>query len=223
MFSTATLTAVVASLATQHVLSGLHEAPTLQVLGALGITDLALFVVVRSVSKFLHLNVVFFSVFFVFTAIRRLYLHPLSSWPGHKLAALSKVYEAYLYKTGVNAAVIRELHRKHGDFLRTGPNEVAINNVEALQLFSRQTYDISRGPFYQLALTVGAWNVLTARDRHEHRVLRSIWDQGFKSTAINQYSPRVEMHIDRFIEILEQTEGKFVNCVPLIDNMTFDM
>ncbi|KAA8893249.1 hypothetical protein FN846DRAFT_762774, partial [Sphaerosporella brunnea] len=70
------------------------------------------------------------SVFFVATGIRRLYLHPLSSWPGRKRAALSKLYEAYLYSKGTNAFEIRELHRKHGDFLRTGPNEVAINNVE---------------------------------------------------------------------------------------------
>jgi cytochrome P450 len=150
-------------------------------------------------------------------------LHPLSSWPGPKLAALSKLYEAYLYKTGTNAAVIRELHRKHGDFLRTGPNEVAINNVEALKLFSRQTYEITRGPFYEFASTVDAPSVLTTRDAREHRVLRSIWDQGFKSTAISEYSPRVEMHVDRFIKILEQTQGKFVDCVPLISNMTFDM
>ncbi|KAA8893250.1 cytochrome P450 [Sphaerosporella brunnea] len=70
---------------------------------------------------------------------------------------------------------------------------------------------------------MGGLNAITTRDASAHRPLRGIWEQGFKSNSIREYSTRVELHVDRFIRILEQTKGKFVDCVPLVTNMTFDI
>ncbi|KAI5788576.1 cytochrome P450, partial [Pyronema domesticum] len=50
-----------------------------------------------------------------------------------------------------------------------------------------------------------------------------IWEQAFKTNAVKEYSPRVELHVDRFIENLKATEGKPFDCVPVICNMTFDI
>ena len=50
-----------------------------------------------------------------------------------------------------------------------------------------------------------------------------IRDQAFKSNALAEYSPRVEFHVKRFIGRLGATEGKEVDCVPIIQTLTFDM
>jgi integrase len=223
MLSPPTFLAIGLALLAQNTIWGINEAPTRAILYLWSALQIAIFILLRNIPTYIFLNTIFHSVFLTTTAIRRLYFHPLSSWPGHKRAALTKLYEAYLYFTGINALEIRRLHRSHGDFLRTGPNEVAINNVEALQLYSRQNFEITRGPFYKASATVGDVNLISTRESSRHKTLRGIWEQAFKTNAVKEYSPRVELHVDRFIENLKATEGKPFDCVPVICNMTFDM
>ena len=42
-------------------------------------------------------------------------------------------YEAYLNWHGRNALIVRDLHCQYGDFI-TGPDELALNNVDAVEI-----------------------------------------------------------------------------------------
>ena len=60
-------------------------------------------------------------VLFVYIAglyLYRLFLHPLSKFPGPKLAAISNWYEFYwdVVRQGDFTRHIQELHRKHGKY-----------------------------------------------------------------------------------------------------------
>lgn len=57
-----------------------------------------------------------FVAYFVLRVIYRIYLSPLSSIPGPRLAAATGLYEAYfdLVKDGQYPWRIREMHRKYG-------------------------------------------------------------------------------------------------------------
>ena len=61
-------------------------------------------------------------------AIQRLYFHPLSRFPGPKLAALTTLYTAYydFTKPGSFMRHTLELHEKYGDVIRIAPNEVRL-------------------------------------------------------------------------------------------------
>lgn len=174
------ITAAAGGLAFQLILSSINEVPTIGFLVASAGLEVLLFGhFLKSGAglflKFFRFNAVFITVWLVATAIRRLYFSPLRKFPGPKLAALSKLYEAYLNYGGRQSTEIRRLHRELGDVVRTGPNELSVNNVEAVvKLLSRQNHD-SRGPFYAIATTVESTNVLTTRSNAEHRQWRNTW------------------------------------------------
>ncbi len=58
-------------------------------------------------------------VYFATLAFYRLFLHPLARFPGPKLAAISRWYEAYYdaIKNGQYTFKIAEMHKKYGMLL----------------------------------------------------------------------------------------------------------
>ncbi|KDB31034.1 hypothetical protein H112_06555 [Trichophyton rubrum D6] len=58
----------------------------------------------------------------------RLFLHPLSRFPGPKLAAISRWYEAYydVVLGGQYTVKIAELHKKYGPIIRISPHEIHV-------------------------------------------------------------------------------------------------
>lgn len=67
--------------------------------------------------KLAEYAVIFYITYKVFTYIQRLYFHPLSKFPGPKIAAASKLYEFYWdsYQHGRLWAKLPELHRHYGE------------------------------------------------------------------------------------------------------------
>jgi len=56
------------------------------------------------------------ATYFASLAIYRLYFHPLSKFPGPKLAAITRYYEAYfdIIQNGQYVFKIADLHKKYG-------------------------------------------------------------------------------------------------------------
>ena len=66
--------------------------------------------------------------------IARLYLSPLATIPGPKLAALTSWYEFYydVILPGRYVFKIKDLHAQYGPIIRVAPNELHINDVSFL-------------------------------------------------------------------------------------------
>ena len=61
-------------------------------------------------------------------AIHRFFFHPLASFPGPKLAAITVLYEAYydVWKGGKYIFKLNELHRKYGKIPKSSPTVSSI-------------------------------------------------------------------------------------------------
>ena len=126
----------------------------------------------------LHILVVnssYLSSLILSTLIHRAYFHPLKSFPGSRLASLSKLYEAYLNWHGRNAFTVRDLHRQHGDFIRTGPDELSISNVDAVEVIWARTQPSGRGPLWDISKLQGGDSLISTRKKEVHTAWRGIW------------------------------------------------
>lgn len=53
-------------------------------------------------------------------AVYRLFFHRLGSFPGPKMASVTKLWHAYKCLPGQNHLLLDDLHRQYGDYVRTG-------------------------------------------------------------------------------------------------------
>ena len=71
-------------------------------------------------------------LYLLLAAIRNIYFHPLSCYPGPKIAAATALWKAYIdcVSDTCFVAALEELHEKHGDVVRVGPNELHFSQPE---------------------------------------------------------------------------------------------
>ena len=176
--------AAFAGLFTQRKVSGILEVPTTKALAAyiagnclLGFTLKVCGIreVSKAASHVLAINSSYLSSLVLCTLIYRAYFHPLKDFPGSRLASLTKLYEAVINWRGGNGPMVRDLHRQHGDFIRTGPDELAINNVEAIDIMFARTQPSIRGPLYSISKVQGGETLWSIRQKDVHDVWKGIW------------------------------------------------
>jgi hypothetical protein len=82
----------------------------------------------------------------IYLAIYRVYIHPLSKYPGPKLAALTYYHHYYYAFKGQRVAKITEWHIKYGEIVRISPNELSfIGETAWKDIYGhKQVYLLSR-------------------------------------------------------------------------------
>ncbi|KAK1715451.1 cytochrome P450 monooxygenase, partial [Colletotrichum acutatum] len=71
------------------------------------------------------------SIYGVATVIYNLFFHPLRHYPGPKLWAATPLPAAINILRGTPHLTILELHKRYGDVVRVGPNELALAHADA--------------------------------------------------------------------------------------------
>lgn len=223
---TSYILAAIAAVTAQSYLSPIPEVSTTKVLTTYLLSNLSLlayllFTHTNPITNFLTLNAIFLSTATILTLIRRLYFSPLSRFPGPKYLALSNIFKAHIYFTGRGSSTILALHKRYGNIVRIGPNELSIIDVDAVEKVFKGKYP--RGTFYEVGAINGEVNLNTVREYDLHTPWRRIWEKAFASKEFGNYNPRVESHVQKLSEVIRQTQGREVNVTKMMDNLVFDM
>ncbi|KAI5357965.1 putative cytochrome P450 [Septoria linicola] len=144
--------------------------------------------------------------YLVSLAIYRLYLSPLAKFPGPKLAALTKWYEAY-YEIVLNGKFsfhIEDLHRQYGSIVRITPYEVHIRDPpfwDTLYVKHNKTakYEWTAGRFGNSS------SVFTTSDPTQHKARRAPLNYMFSRQAILNFESVVQKKLDIFCRGLEKS------------------
>ena len=153
-----------------------------------------------------HILLSFFtlSILYLLTlTIHRLYLHPLSKFPGPRLAALTNWYEFYydVLLQGQFTAHIQQLHKIHGPIIRITPTELHISDPAYFDtLYSRSG---RRNKYHYFANRFGgASDSFSTVDHELHRMRRKAISPFFSAGRIADFQPVIREEVDKFCEIL---------------------
>ncbi|KAJ5107325.1 Benzoate 4-monooxygenase cytochrome P450 [Penicillium angulare] len=137
--------------------------------------------------------------------IYRLYAHPLSGFPGPRLAAATFFYEFYydVIKKGMYIWEIERMHEQYGPIVRINPRELHIKDPYYYDdIHAGSSRKRNRDPKYAVAF--GAPYSLVGTINHDHhRLRRSFIQNYFSKRSVTSLTPYIFEKIDQLLRRFE--------------------
>ncbi|KAI0659811.1 high nitrogen upregulated cytochrome P450 monooxygenase 2 [Cubamyces menziesii] len=152
-----------------------------------------------------------FSTMLVSIAAYRLSpFHPLAQYPGPLGCRLSKFWMAILSFSGRQHIYIQNLHKRYGDVVRIGPNELSFRDPSVLNAMYGPG-GLPRGPLMVgRLLTATDLPLVGIMDPQMHAERRKPWNRAFSAAAIKEYETLIASRATQLIQVLEMQNGEVV-------------
>ncbi|XXH00746.1 hypothetical protein Hte_007096 [Hypoxylon texense] len=163
-------------------------------------------------------------VYFPTLAIYRLWLHPLAAFPGPRLAAISRYYEAYydVILAGQYTFKIAEMHRKYGPIVRISPYELHVSDPK----FFDTLYSFD-GQWEKYAWSVDAagapLSTICAVKHDVHKRRRNVVNHYFSKASVNSKQEIVQHIVDKLCERVGQYIGSYIPLGDAVSAFTRDV
>ncbi|KAI5918478.1 cytochrome P450 [Camillea tinctor] len=166
-------------------------------------------------------------VYFIVRGIYLLRYHPLSKYPGPKIAAVTDAWYAYHWLTGRYPWAIEAAFKKYGDVVRVAPNQVVFFTPEAqtdiLMSGTKGRPTFRKTEFYPVFGKIAG--IAAEKDPDKHRVVRKNLAPAFSPHALKEQDISLHRVTDRFVEKLEGLGGaeKGINMSEWFDWVACDL
>ncbi|KAI1349115.1 cytochrome P450 [Xylaria sp. FL0043] len=141
------------------------------------------------------------AVYGVSRALFLLYLHPLSGFPGPRIAAVSNIWYAYHWLSGRYPWAIEAALRKYGPVVRIAPNELAFYTPEAFADIyvphHKNLESFVKTDFQNRGKDLGG--LIWEEDPYRHRMVAKKLSPAFSSRSVRNMEPHVHRYIDCFV------------------------
>jgi cytochrome P450 len=201
--------------------------------------DLAILAVIVAVAYIL------FSI-----VIYRVYIHPLSKYPGPFLWNISRLPQTYYLFRGTLPWKIHQLHEKYGPVVRLAPNELSYTTIDAWhdiytrlpdrsQLKKDLSFAVSsaskagvNGPMFELddeqharlrsvcLLLISMPEFIPAADSD---ICRRNMSHAFSYANLREQEPIIMKYTNQFIDLLKSRAGEPVDLSEIFNFLTFDI
>ncbi|KAH7304788.1 cytochrome P450 [Stachybotrys elegans] len=157
----------------------------------------------------------------------RLFVHPLSKYPGPLAAKLSGLFGVfYAYKTNLHVRTLED-HDKYGSVVRHGPNKLVFNTVEALRDIYKNDQVTKSQSYLASQRKPGVFNLFNAVDPQLHHQKRKLAGRFLNRRSIDVFEPVMIQQIDTFIDQLAahsaSPEKEPVNMTPQTKYLAIDI
>lgn len=135
-------------------------------------------------------------------AIRNIYFHPLSRYPGPKLWAAYRLRYCYSLWKGDLVLDIHEIHKSYGDFVRVAPNEISVAHQRGWDdIYCRRPGHriFPKNPIWWGELPNRAPSIVSAPTWKDHQRMRNLLEHCFTPTALRSHEPTIRLHVNKLI------------------------
>ncbi|KAI1095546.1 putative cytochrome P450 [Rostrohypoxylon terebratum] len=134
------------------------------------------------------------TAYFIILVLYRLFLHPLASFPGPKLAAATAWYEFYhdAIRRGKYTFEIQEMHDKYGPIVRISPEELHCNDPS----FIPTLYTGGSARRNKYGHFADAWIMFGTLDHDLHRLRRKALNRFFSKASISKLEPVIHEKVE---------------------------
>ncbi|KAF7865957.1 hypothetical protein EAF04_006121 [Stromatinia cepivora] len=138
------------------------------------------------------------------------YFHPLSQFPGPRIAAVSNIWYAYHWLSGRYPWAIEDVLLKYGDVVRIAPNDLVFLTPQAVEdIYSPQHKKLEvfvKSDFQNRGKDLGG--IIFEQDPIRHRDVARKISHAFSSKSMRAMEPLVHEYVDYFIERMKQIGGR---------------
>ncbi|EKG16266.1 hypothetical protein MPH_06520 [Macrophomina phaseolina MS6] len=152
------------------------------------------------------------AAFYFTIAISRIYFHPLSKFPGPRIAAFSNLPYSVSYLGGRQPYDILKLHEKYGPVVRISPHELSFSTAQSWRDIYGQR--VGHQPFIKSAFYDGgnfadqAHSIVSERDPAKHAAMRKYLSSAFSDRSLREQEHLVAKNVDAFTQRLGVLGGK---------------
>ncbi|RPD58907.1 high nitrogen upregulated cytochrome P450 monooxygenase 2 [Lentinus tigrinus ALCF2SS1-7] len=134
-------------------------------------------------------------------------LHPLARYPGPVWRKVSMIGPAILAATGHRAQAFVEMHKKYGNIVRSGPNELCIIDASLVGPLLGPT-GLPKGPNHVGAsVTPEHVSLAGIQDIPYHLQRRRPWNRGLNQNALKEYEPLIFDRLQLLVRRLKEQSG----------------
>ncbi|KAK2747755.1 hypothetical protein FQN57_001785 [Myotisia sp. PD_48] len=156
--------------------------------------------------------------------VYRLFFHPLAKFPGPKLAAVTRYYEAYydIIQNGQYTFKIKELHEKYGPIIRISPFELHINDSD----FHKQLYQ-QDGIWNKYEWSMNAFlakgSTICTVEHEVHKRRRAPLNPFLSKVSVTRKQDVIQSHVDKFCSRMGDHVGSTISFGCAISAFTRDV
>ncbi|KOS42691.1 hypothetical protein ACN38_g6432 [Penicillium nordicum] len=172
--------------------------------------------------------------YFCLIPLYRLYFHPLSQYPGPKLAAVTNWYTAFVAWRGDLHLQNRAWHEKYGDIVRSGPNTLWFNSRSMMaDIYNAGANDCKVDAWAVYSASRRSPNILSVVDKNVHAFKRRTMASAFSDRGLKDIEGQILNHIQKFTTFLcpksaessEEPNGwpSPINVATVCDWLAFDL
>ncbi|KAM3417726.1 hypothetical protein BST61_g5959 [Cercospora zeina] len=157
------------------------------------------------------------------------FLHPLAGIPGPFLPSLTRVWYVWKVREGSFDEVNRELHRKYGRLVRIAPNEVSVNDPEAVQLIYGIKSKFTKTDFYPIwkpdAFATKHADQFTDLDESHHAARRRLLSNVYSMSSVLESEAHVDVCTELFMARLSEfaADGQVLDLGIWLQMYAFDI
>jgi cytochrome P450 len=169
-------------------------------------------------------------VYILSVVIYNRYFHPLRHFPGPFWASITSLWLFKTYRLGKANDIHHELHEKYGDFVRIGPNHLAVGNPAAIET----VFGTKNGPAWRKGGLYEGFNMhipnartdnFSERDETKAAERRRLVGAMYSQSNVLKYEPCIDRLIGLFRQQMKNLSesGEPMDMSVWLERYTFDV